>query len=155
MWDSIRLPQEAGSPREREKQIEEYAAEKIGEYDGTIFLCVSREDRERRRTFQQAARALGCTARDGRDVCAAVAARDLANRPERNVLFVYVSMQAYLGEYLDACPAGRRHLLLYSRRGGNGPSPHMSGFLDFWLERGVDILDLGEADKKQNEVERC
>ena len=34
-----------------------------------------------------------------------------------------------------------------SRR-GNGPSPHISGFMDFWVERGVDILDLGEVDRE-------
>ena len=57
-------------------------------------------------------------------------------------------MQQYLGEYLDACPAGVRHLLLYSRRKGNGASLRMSLFMDFWMERGVDILDLYHIDER-------
>lgn len=64
------------------------------------------------------------------------------------MLFVDLSMQRYLGEYLNACPAGVRHLLLYSRRKGNGPSPYMSAFMDFWMERGVDILDLYHIDER-------
>ena len=47
-------------------------------------------------------------------------------------------------ECLDACPAGARHVLIYCRRKGNGPSPRMSAFMDFWAERGVDIWDLND-----------
>lgn len=142
MWDYVPLPQEANDPGEREKLIEQFATEKMRAYDGAIFLCIARSDRERRLTFRQAAQTLGLTAKDGRAVCAAQSAEALARSPGRNVLFVEPSMQRYLGEYLDACPVGARHLLLYSRRHGNGPSPHMSAFMDFWLERGVDIWDL-------------
>ena len=148
MWDYVHLPQEANDPNQREKLIEQFAIEKMREYDGTVFLCISRSDRERRLTFRQAAQALGSSARDGRAECAAQSAESLAKSPRRNVLFVECSMQQYLGKYLDACPAGLRHLLLYSRRQGNGPSPHMSAFMDFWLERGVDIWDFHNIDKK-------
>ena len=47
-------------------------------------------------------------------------------------------------KYLDACPAGRRHVLIYYRRKGNGPCPRTSIFMDLWWNRGVDIWDLGE-----------
>lgn len=39
---------------------------------------------------------------------------------------VTAKMQEYLNDYLAACSAGERHTLFYSRRRGNGPSPHMS-----------------------------
>lgn len=149
MWDYVQLPREADDPGEREKFIQQFAEEKMREYDGTVFLCISRSDRERRLTFRQAAQALGCTAKDGRAVCTATSAEALAKRPGRNILFVERSMQRYLGEYLDACPSGARHLLLYCRRYGNGPSPYMSAFMDFWLERDVDSWDFGRIDQKQ------
>ena len=47
MWDYVQLPQAADDPSQREKLIEQYAADKMREYDGTIFLCISRSDRER------------------------------------------------------------------------------------------------------------
>ena len=100
------LPQETSDPSEREKLIEQFAAEKMQEYDGTVFLCIARSDRERRLTFRRAAQTLGYQARDGRAECAAWSAEDLAKRPRKNVLFVERSMQWYLGKYLDACPAG-------------------------------------------------
>lgn len=148
MWDYVHLPQETDDPGQREKLIEQFAMEKMQEYDGSVFLCTARSDRERRLAFRQAAQALGYQARDGRAVCAAFSAEALAERPDRVVIFVEPSMQRYLGEYLDACPVGARHLLLYSRRHGNGPSPHRSVFMDFWLERGVDIWDFCHIDKR-------
>ena len=114
------------------------------EYDGTVFFCISRADRERRLTFRQAAQAVGYSARDGRAECTAWSAQTLAERAGRNVLFVDPAMQSYLGEYLDVCPAGVRHVLIYCRRKGNGPSPRISAFMDFWAEWGVDIWDLND-----------
>jgi len=146
MWDYVHLPQKAKDPEEREKLIEQYAVERMQEYDGTVFLCIARSDRERRLTFRQAAQTLGYSVRDGRAVCTALSAEALAGSAGRNILFVNCAMQQYLGQYLDACPAGVRHVLLYSRRRGNGPSPYMSAFLDFWMERGVDIWDLRDVD---------
>ena len=146
MWDYVKMPQEINDPEEREKFIEQFAIEKMREYDGTAFISMARWDKERRLTFRRAAEKLGLSARDGRAECAAWYAEDLAKRPRRNILFVEHTMQRYLGEYLDACPAGARHLLLYSRRRGNGPSPYMSAFMDFWLERGVDIWDFRDVD---------
>lgn len=155
MWNYVHLPQETTEPDKLEKLIQQFAEEKMREYGGTIFLCISRSDRERRITFQQAAQALGDCAQDGRTVCAAYSAQALAKRPGRNVLFVDPSMQPYLGEYLSACPSGARHLLLYSRRRGNGACLRMSMFMDFWLERDVDILDLYYIDQRPEKVTEC
>lgn len=55
-------------------------------------------------------------------------------------------MRRYLGEYLDACPSGARHLLLYCRR----QSPYRSAFMDFWLKRDVDIWDFGISTKNRS-----
>ena len=85
MWDYVQLPQAADDPSQREKLIEQYAADKMREYDGTIFLCISRSDRERWLTFRQAAQSVGCSAQDGRAVCAAYSAEKLAKRPGRNM----------------------------------------------------------------------
>ena len=146
MWEYVHLPLEANDPSEREKRIEQFAAEKMREYDGTIFISIARSDVERRQTFRQAAQSLGLSARDGRAMCTAYPAEALAK--QRNILFVERSMQQDLGEDLDACPAGARHLLLYSRRKGNGASLRMSLFMDFWQERGVDIWDFRDVDSK-------
>lgn len=126
MWENVCLPQEPDGPIRREALVEGFAVEKMREYGGTVFLCVSKEDWSRRNSFRQAAARLGLRALDGWELCGECSAEALAKRPGRNVLFVKPSMEQYLGEYLDACPAGERHLLLYTRRRGNGPSPAMS-----------------------------
>lgn len=144
MWKYVELPEEIGGPEQRETLIRQFAEEKMREYDGAVFFCISRADKERRLTFRQAAASLGCSARDGRATATAWRAQTLAERAGRNVLFVDPAMQSYLEEYLDICPAGSRHVLIYCHRKGNGPSPRMSAFMDFWEEYGVDIWDLGE-----------
>ena len=144
MWKYVELPEEIGGPEQRETLIRQFAEEKMREYDGAVFFCISRADKERRLTFRQAAASLGCSARDGRATATAWRAQTLAERAGRNVLFVDPAMQSYLEEYLDICPAGSRHVLIYCHRKGNGPSPRMSAFMDFWEEHGVDIWDLGE-----------
>lgn len=144
MWKYVELPEEIGGPEQRETLIRQFAEEKMREYDGAVFFCISRADKERRLTFRQAAASLGYSARDGRATATAWRAQTLAERAGRNVLFVDPAMQSYLDEYLDICPAGSRHVLIYCHRKGNGPSPRMSAFMDFWEEYGVDIWDLGE-----------
>ncbi len=144
MWEAVQLPRETDAPEETERLIQQFAEEKMREYDGSVFFCISRRDQERRLTLRQAAQACRLSARDGRAMCTAFSAQKLADRPGRDVLFVEPSMQQYLGEYLDACSAGRRHMLIYCRRKGNGPCLRTSIFMDFWWNRGVDIWDLGE-----------
>ncbi|MCI8757061.1 MAG: hypothetical protein HFG18_10780 [Oscillospiraceae bacterium] len=143
MWNHVGLLKESDGPKDRESLIQQFTKEKMREYDGAVFFRIARSDKERRITFQQAAKALGYSARDGRTMCAAFNPQVLAEQTRRDVLFVDPAMQEFLGEYLDACPAGMRHLLIYCRR-GNGPSPYMSAFMDFWLEHGVDIWDLND-----------
>lgn len=144
MWEAVQLPRDTDAPEEMERLIQQFAEEKMREYDGAVFFCISRADKERRLTFRQAAASLGCSARDGRATATAWRAQTLAERAGRNVLFVDPAMQSYLEEYLDICPAGSRHVLIYCRRKGNGPCLRTSIFMDFWWNRGVDIWDLGE-----------
>ena len=144
MWEAVQLSQATDTPEEMERLIQQFAEGKMREYDGSVFFCISRKDKERRLTLRQAAQACRLSARDGRAMCTAFSAQKLADRPGRDVLFVEPSMQQYLDEYLDACPAGRRHMLIYCRRKGNGPCLRTSIFMDFWWNRGVDIWDLGE-----------
>lgn len=42
--------------------------------------------------------------------------------------------------------------MFYSCKRSNGSSPHMSVFLDFWLERGVDIWDLRDIDAASERI---
>ena len=73
--------------------------------------------------------------------------RALAEATGKKAIFVHHTQQEYWNDYLAACSAGERHLVIYSRRFGNGPSPHMSAFLDFWMEKDVDIWDLRNIDR--------
>ena len=144
MWEAVQLPRDTDAPEETERLIQQFAEEKLQEYDGSVFFCISRRDQERRLTLRQAAQACRLSARDGRAMCTAFSAQKLADRSGRDVLFVEPSMQQYLDEYLDACPAGWRYVLIYCRCKGNGPCLRTSIFMDFWWNRGVDIWDLGE-----------
>ena len=99
MWEAVQLPRETDAPEETERLIQQFAEEKMREYDGAVFFCISRADKERRLTFRQAAASLGCSARDVRATATAWRAQTLAERAGRNVLFVDPAMQSYLEEY--------------------------------------------------------
>jgi len=148
MWEYMKLPLNSGDLGLGELFIEQCTFKKIQEYDGTIFLCCSPRDKERIDTFKRAALIAERQVKDVRACCEEIEASVLAKTPEKKAIFVFRPMQEYLGKYLAACSATERHLLIYSRRLGNGPSPCMSGFMDFWLERDiVDIIDLRYVDE--------
>lgn len=146
MWEYLELPNNKGDLQLGELLVERCVAAKMREYDGTVFLCCAPGDQERIDTFTRSARAAGRLVKNIRTDQVETAPRVLAEDRGRKTIFVHRTQQEYWNEYLDACPAGERHLLLYSRRLGNGPSPHMSAFLDFWMERDVDIWDLRDID---------
>lgn len=131
MWEYLKLPADGAGPRLGEALVERLVTAKLEEYDGTAFLCCAPGDRERIETFTRSAQAAG-----------------------KEAVFVRHTQRESLSGYLAACPAGERHALFYSRRRGNGPSPHMSAFLDFWLERDVDIWDLRDIDNALKAAER-
>lgn len=121
MWAYLEFP--AGSDGPGESLVEQCVTAKMREYSGTVFLCCAPGDQERIETFTRSAQAAG-----------------------KRAVFVHHKQRESLDDDLAACSAGERHTLFYSHRCGNGPSPHMSAFLDFWLERDVDIWDLRDID---------
>lgn len=114
-----------------ERLEERLLTEKLRECCGTVFWFCARKDRERIALFRRASQAAGRQGRDGRAECTAFKAEKAAERWSTNALFVTPAMKGWLEEYLDACPPGARHLLVYSRR-NNGPSPINSDFMDLW-----------------------
>lgn len=131
MWEYLKPPSDGGALQLGETLVEQCVTAKMQEYDGTVFLCCAPGDRERMDTLTRSAQAAG-----------------------KEIVFVHYKQRESLGDYLAACPAGERHAVFYSRRCGNGPSPHMSAFLDFWLERDVDIWDLRDIDNALKAEER-
>lgn len=131
MWEYLELSAGGADPHLGEALVEQLVTAKMGEYDGTVFLCCAPGDQERIESFTRSARAAG-----------------------KRAVFVHHKQRESLGDYLAACPAGERHAVFYSRRRGNGPSPQMSAFMDFWLERDVDIWDLRDIDNALKAGER-
>lgn len=124
-----------------EHPMEDRLIAKLRECSGTLFWFCAGNDRERIALFRRAAEAVGRQGRDGRAVCTGIGAEKQAERFDRNALFVTPGMREYLERYLDACPPGARHLLVWSRR-NNGLTPTGSDFLEMWRERGVERLCL-------------
>ena len=147
MWKCVGPPKDGDTLFAVEEFIANYTLEKIGQYDGTIFFCCSPKDRKRMDTFVQAAQAAGRQVLDVTKCCTEVTSQGFAKTKRKKAFFVRYSMREYLEPYLAACPVGMHHMLFYSRRFGNGPSPYMNGFFDFWVEQGVDIWDLENVDK--------
>ncbi len=150
MWEYMKLPLDRGAMLEREWYIRQQTLDSMKRYNGTVFFFCAKGDRERLETFLQSAKLGERRWIDGTEVYQTVPAEDLAANPEKKAVFVDHRMEEYLGRYLSACPIEERHLLVYSRRQGNGPSPHRSRFLDFWLEQNVDVLDLRDMDRQSH-----
>ncbi len=109
---------------------------------GTVFLYCSPKDEKSISAFTGAAEHTGRRI-FSREACQSLEPAALAGSREKKALFVSPSMTDFLDEYLAACPAGQRHLLLCSRKYGD--IPNMSRiFHDFWEERDVDIDVEGE-----------
>ncbi len=109
---------------------------------GTVFLYCSPKDEKSISAFTSAAEHTGRRTL-GQEDCEALEPAALASSSEKKAILVSPSMIDFLDEYLAACPAGQRHLLLCSRKYGD--IPNMSRiFHDFWEERDVDIDVEGE-----------
>lgn len=147
MWEYMELPVNEGDLQLREQLVERCVTAKMREHDGTVFLCCSPADKERIDTFTRSAQAVGRLIKNIRTDQMETTPQALVENVGKKAFFIYHTQQEYLNEYLAICPAGERHLVLYSRRFGNGPSPHMSAFMDFWMENNVDIWDLCNIDR--------
>lgn len=65
-----------------------------------------------------------------------------------SAIFVFHPKLDDLDRYLEACPAGQRHLAFLTQRPGSRPALSMSRLLvSFLAERGVDILETRGIDE--------
>ena len=105
---------------------------------GTVFLYCSLKDEESISFFTNAAEHTGRRLLRRED-CQALDPAALASTSDKNVIFAAPSMMDFLDRYLEACPAGQRHLLIHAHEAIRSMS---LVFHDFWEERHVSIEDL-------------
>lgn len=121
---------------------EQLLTAKLWTCGGTVFWFCYRDDRRSIDLFHRVTQTVGRQGRDGREVCADVGAKELAEHFDTNALLVFPDMRDHLEQYLNACPSDARHLLVYSRR-FNGPTPINSVFMELWWKRDIEVWELG------------
>lgn len=108
---------------------------------GTVFLYCTLKDEKNISFFSNAAehtgRRLLCRAE-----CHALNPAALASTSDKNVIFTAPSMMDFLDRYLNACPAGQRHLLIHAHEAHETIRSMSFVFHDFWEERHVRMKDL-------------
>ena len=108
---------------------------------GTVFLYCSRKDEESISFFTSAAEHTGRRMLRRED-CQALDPAALASTPDKKVIFIAPSMMDFLDRYLEACPAGQRHLLIHAHEAHEAIRSMSFVFHDFWEERHVRMEDL-------------
>ena len=108
---------------------------------GTVFLYCSRKDEESISFFTSAAEHTGRRMLRRED-CQALDPAALASTSDKNAIFAAPSMMDFLDRYLEACPAGQRHLLIHAHEAHEAIRSMSFVFHDFWEERHVRIEDL-------------
>ena len=108
---------------------------------GTVFLYCSRKDEESISFFTSAAEHTGRRMLRRED-CQALDPAALASTSDKNAIFAAPSMMDFLNRYLEACPAGQRHLLIHAHEAHEAIRSMSFVFHDFWEERHVSIEDL-------------
>ena len=108
---------------------------------GTVFLYCSLKDEESISFFTNAAEHTGRRLLRRED-CQALNPVALASTSDKNVIFAAPSMMDFLDRYLEACPAGQRHLLIHAHEPHEAIRSMSFVFHDFWEERHVSIEDL-------------
>lgn len=108
---------------------------------GTVFLYCSRKDEESTSFFTSAAEHAGRKLLHRED-CQALDPAALASTSDKNVIFAAPSMMDFLDKYLEACPAGQRHLLIHAHEAHEAIRSMSFVFHDFWEERHVSMEDL-------------
>ena len=108
---------------------------------GTVFLYCSRKDEESISFFTSAAEHTGRRMLRRED-CQALDPAALASTSDKNAIFAAPSMMDFLNRYLEACPAGQRHLLIHAHEAHEAIRSMSFVFHDFWEERHVRIEDL-------------
>lgn len=108
---------------------------------GTVFLYCSLKDEESISFFASAAEHTGRRLLRRED-CQALDPAVLASTPDKKVIFAAPSMMDFLDRYLEACPAGQRHLLIHAHEAYEAIRSMSFVFHDFWEERHVSIENL-------------
>ena len=108
---------------------------------GTVFLYCSRKDEESISFFTSAAEHTGRRMLRRED-CQALDPAALASTSDKNAIFAAPSMMDFLNRYLEACPAGQRHLLIHAHEAHEAIRSMSFVFHDFWEERHVRMEDL-------------
>ena len=108
---------------------------------GTVFLYCSLKDEESISFFTSAAEHTGRRMLRRED-CQALDPAALASTPDKKVIFIAPSMMDFLDRYLEACPAGQRHLLIHAHEAHEAIRSMSFVFHDFWEERHVRMEDL-------------
>ena len=108
---------------------------------GTVFLYCSRKDEESISFFTSAAEHTGRRMLRRED-CQALDPAALASTSDKNAIFAAPSMMDFLNRYLEACPAGQRHLLIHAHEAHEAIRSMSFVFHDFWEERHVSMEDF-------------
>ena len=116
----------------------------MGSISGTVFLYCSFKDEKSISFFTNAAEHTGRQLLRRED-CQALDPAALASTSDKNAIFVVPSMMDFLDRYLEACPAGQRHLLIHIHEAHEAHEAIRSMsfvFHDFWEERHVSMEDF-------------
>ena len=108
---------------------------------GTVFLYCSFKDKKSISFFTNAVEHTGRQLLRRED-CQALDPAALASTSDKNAILVVPSMMDFLDRYLEACPAGQRHLLIHMHEAHEAIRSMSFVFHDFWEERHVRIEDL-------------
>ena len=113
----------------------------MGSISGTVFLYCSLKDEKSVSFITRAAEHTGRRWLRRED-CQALDPAALASTSDKNVIFAAPSMMDFLDRYLEACPAGQRHLLIHAHEAHEAIRSMSFVFHDFWEERHVRMEDL-------------
>ena len=108
---------------------------------GTVFLYCSLKDEKSISFFTSAAKHTGRWL-FRREDCQALDPAALASTSDKNMIFAAPSMMDFLNRYLEACPAGQRHLLIHAHEAHEAIRSMSFVFHDFWEKRHVRMEDL-------------
>ena len=107
---------------------------------GTVFIYYSPRDEKGISLFTDAAERTGRRV-FRREDCQTIDPSALASTLDKKMIFAAPSMTDFLNRYLEACPAGQRHLLIHAHEVHEAIRSMSFIFHDFWEERHVSIAD--------------
>lgn len=115
--------------------------ETMGAVSGTVFLYYALRDEKSVSLFTDVAERTGRRV-FRREDCRNLDPAALADSSDRKMIFAVPAMMDFLDRYLEACPAGQQHLLIYAHEAKEAICSMSFVFYDFWEERHVSIEDF-------------